>query len=445
LVQNGWNPQLNIVAIDVFCMKIGSIERGIAAMSAEFESIGRSDRIVARIEKLTDLNKALNKVAAVLKERAVETDSRGTYPHENLRTLHEAGLLGICLPKKFGGLGIGPDGDYRTFFDINDRLGAACSSTAQVFFVQNASLATLGLMATDAQMQVFADAVKDRGATFCYVGAEPTERFTKDGKRIFSETVAERTQGGWTINGRKAFATGSMGASYVIFYCMPKGADDAQRMMVMVLPIDAPGLKVIDSWNNMGQRATSSGMLEFHNCFVPDSMVIGGEGSFYESKVLGALYQLGFAALLTGIAQGALNFTIDYIKDTLQPTIGYDNAAQELNIQIRVAEMATEVEASRALVHRAAELLQQIAAGGATPFETMNAIYQAKTFATEMAVKTGAKLFQLCGARATSRRYGADRFWRDARTLSLHDNLDRQRGTIGRFVLGIENPSISTR
>lgn len=400
---------------------------------------------MARIENLQDLDKALDAVAPIIRERAVEVDARGTFPHENFKTLREAGLLGVCLPKKFGGVGIGPGGDYAKFFEINDRLGALCGSTAQVFFVQNASLATLGLMAEDAQMKVFADAVKEKGATFCYVGSEPTERFTKDGKRIFTETVAERTDGGWIVNGRKGFATGSMGASYVIFYCMPKGSQDAQQMMVLVLPLDAPGVKVIDSWNNMGQRATSSGMLEFHNCFVPDNMVLGKEGSFYESKVLGGIYQLGFAALLTGFAQGALNFTIDYVKNTLQPTVGYDNAAHELNIQIHVADMATSIEASRALVFRAARMLQGIEAGTHSPFETMNAIYQAKTFASEMSVVVGTKLFQICGAKSTTRRYGADRFWRDARTLSLHDNLDRQRGTIGRFVMGVENPSISTR
>lgn len=398
-----------------------------------------------RIQNVNDLDQALSDVAPVIKERAIEVDARGTFPHENLATLRQTGLLGICLPRNFGGAGVGPDGDYAKFFEVNDRMGALCSSTAQILFVQNASLATLGLMATDEQLAYFADAVNGKGATFCYVGAEPTERFTKDGRRIFSETVAEKTEGGWIVNGRKAFATGSMGASYVIFYCMPKGSDDAQQMMVMVLPIDAPGLTVIDSWDNIGQRATSSGMLEFRGCFVPNSMVLGKEGSFYESRVLGGIYQLGFAALLTGIAQGALDFTIDYVKNTLQPTVGYETAANELNIQIRVAEMATEVEASRALYFRAAALLQRVADGTATPFETMNAIYQAKTFATEMAVRTGAKLFQLCGARATSRRYGADRFWRDARTLSLHDNLDRQRGTIGRFVLGVENPAISSR
>lgn len=400
---------------------------------------------MARIQNLQDLDKALDAVAPIIKERAIEVDARGTYPHENFKTLHEAGLLGVCLPKKFGGAGVGPGGDFAKFFEINDRMGALCSSTAQVFFVQNASLATLGLMASEAQMQRFADAVHQKGATFCYVGSEPTERFTKDGKRIFTETVAEKTKGGWIVNGRKGFATGSMGASFAIFYCMPKGSDDSQQMMVMVLPIDAPGLKVVDSWNNMGQRATSSGMLEFHNCFVPDDMVMGKEGSFYDSKVLGAIYQLGFAALLTGIAQGALNFTIDYVKNTLQPTMGYDNAAKELNIQIHVAEMATSIEASRALVFRAAALLQGVESGATSPFDTMNAIYQAKTFATEMSVAAGAKLFQICGAKSTTRRYGADRFWRDARTLSLHDNLDRQRGTIGRFVLGVENPSISTR
>jgi alkylation response protein AidB-like acyl-CoA dehydrogenase len=90
---------------------------------------------VARIETLKDLDKALTDVAAVLRERAVEVDSHGTFPHKNLKTLQEAGLLGICLPKKFGGLGIGPGGDYRTSLRSTtalDRPAAAphrCSSS----------------------------------------------------------------------------------------------------------------------------------------------------------------------------------------------------------------------------------------------------------------------------------------------------------------------------
>lgn len=74
----------------------------------------------------------------------------------------------------------------------------------------------------------------------------------------------------------------------------------------MVLLIDAPGLKLIDSWNNMGQRATSSRMLKFYDCFVPNNLVMGKEGSFCESKMVGVVYQLGFAAPLTGSAQGAV-------------------------------------------------------------------------------------------------------------------------------------------
>lgn len=94
---------------------------------------------------------------------------------------------------------------------------------------------------------------------------------------------------------------------------------------------------------------------------------------------------------------------------------------------------------------RVAAKLQGVEVGTTSPFDTMNAIYQANTFATEMSVVAGAKLFQICGAKSTRHRYGADRFWRDARALLLHDNLARQRGITGCFVLGVENPSISTR
>ncbi len=399
----------------------------------------------SRITNLQELQQALDRVSGPIAERAVEVDRKGTFPHENMKTLRDAGLLGVCLSKDLGGLGLGPGGDYESFFTINDRMGALCGSTAQVLFVQNASVVTLGMMATKERMKGFAEAIHTRGATFCYVGAEPNDRFTKTGQRIMSETVAKRVKGGWNVTGKKAFATGSGGASYIIAYCMPEGEEDQNKMLVVVAPVDGPGVKVIDSWDNMGQRATASGLIEFKDCFVPDDMVLGEPGTFFEVKILGAIYQLGFAALLTGFAQGALDFTVNFVKNSLRPTVGFENAAHEPNIQVHIADMSTDIEASRALWKRAANMLQESEQGKVSMFAAMNAVYNARTFATQISVAIGSRMFQICGARSTAGGLDADRFWRNARTLSLHDNLDRQRGIIGRYVLGVENPAIGTR
>jgi alkylation response protein AidB-like acyl-CoA dehydrogenase len=399
----------------------------------------------ARITNLQELHQALDRVAGPIAERAAEVDRKGAFPHDNMKTLREAGLLGVCLPKELGGLGLGPGGDYEPFFAINDRMGALCGSTAQVLFVQNASVVTLRMMAAKPRLKAFAEAIHSRGATFCYVGAEPNDRFTKTGQRIMSETSAKRVEGGWRVTGKKAFATGSGGAAYIIAYCMPEGEEDQNKMLVVVTPVDAPGVKVIDSWDNMGQRATTSGMIEFKDCFVPDDMVLGEPGAFFEVKILGAIYQLGFAALLTGFAQGALDFTINFVKNALRPTVGFENAAHEPNIQVHIADMSTDIEASRALWKRAANMLQESEQGTVSMFAAMNAVYNARTFATQISVAIGSRMFQICGARSTAGGLDADRFWRNARTLSLHDNLDRQRGIIGRYVLGVENPAIGTR
>jgi alkylation response protein AidB-like acyl-CoA dehydrogenase len=405
----------------------------------------RAQATPAPITDLAGLDRALDQVSGPIAERAAEVDRSGKFPHENMAILRDAGLLGVCLPKELGGLGLGPNGDYEPFFTINDRMGALCGSTAQILFVQNASVVTLRMMAAKPRMQAFADAIHSRGATFCYVGAEPNDRFTKTGQRIMSETIAKRVTGGWSVTGKKAFATGSGGASYVIAYCMPEGEEDQTKMLVVVAPVDSPGVKVIDSWDNMGQRATTSGLVEFNDCFVPDDMVLGEPGAFFEVKILGAIYQLGFAALLTGFAQGALDFTVNFVKNSLRPTVGFDNAAFEPNIQVHIADMSTDIEASRALWKRAANMLQESERGNGSMFAAMNAVYNARTFATQISVAIGSRLFQICGARSTASGLDADRFWRNARTLSLHDNLDRQRGIIGRYVLGIENPAIGTR
>lgn len=398
-----------------------------------------------KIGSISRLYEVLDELKKEFADTAIAVDRKGEYPSENIAKIFDSGLANVCMPEEQGGLNIGPRGNYVAYFDILDRIASGCSNTAQLLAVHNAAVSTIKVMGTPAQIDKFYGEVRDKHATFSYLGSEPMERFTADGKRAELDSVGIRTADGWKINAKKAFATGSIGAAYAMVFCMADGIQDPSKLLVAIVPTADPAVKVIDSWDNMGQRATASGLFEASNCVIPHDHILGDPGAFIETKVIGPLFQLTFASIFVGMAQGALDFAIGYSKNHLRPTVGYDRAVDEPTIQGHVGHMSTDIEAGRALVRRAATLMQEFEAGNADIFDAMNAVYQAKTFATRISLEITSRIFQVCGARATSSSFDADRFWRNARTLTLHDNLDKQHGVIGRYVLGVATPGLGTR
>lgn len=383
--------------------------------------------------------------AAALRERAADVDREGSYPYESVKIVHEHGLLHALAPKSMGGHDLGPNGDMWGFFRVVEILASGCSSTAQIVAVHYAAMATIKAVGTEAQFTRFAKDVAETGATFCYLGSEPSQRFTDAGGRPKYDSQATPTEGGWIVNADKFFATGSVGCKYIIPLCMASGAGDMTGLLVPVITAGTEGVEVIDTWDNMGQRATASGVCKIKDVFVSHDMTIGGPGDFLKPGTIGQLFQLGFAAAFNGISASALDFTVDYLKTYSKPAIGYERAIDEPHVAILIGEMSTRLEAGRALVRRAAELLKGIETKEASAEEASRAVYEAKCHCSQTSIDLGTMLFRLCGARATTSSFNADRFWRNARTLTLHDNLDRQLTAVGRSVLGSSNLNTMTR
>ncbi|WP_373090053.1 acyl-CoA dehydrogenase family protein [Sneathiella sp.] len=401
----------------------------------------KSNLIVSKEQLDSVLDTVVEKLAAM----GPDIDKKGSYPYEGVELLKESGIINAFLPKEYGGLGLGVDGDYCTYFHTIERVSSGCSNVGQLLLVQAASMNSIYDLGSKKQIKFFSEEIREKGSMFCYLGSEPADRFTSDNKRARMDSSVTRVDGGWSINAKKAFATGSVGSTYSLIFCMEDGEQDPSKMVVVGIPTSDPSVTVIDSWDNMGQRATTSGMLEIKDGFISDDFTFGPPGTFSKSNVLAPIFQLSFAAALTGIAQGAMNFVLDFSANHQKPTVGFERVADEPTIQNHVGEMATDIMAARALVNRAARMLEEVGQGGGNIPEMMVAVYMAKTFTHRMSVNVCTKIFQLTGARSTTARFGADRFWRNARTLSLHDNLDKQQGTIGRYVLGVEIPKMSTR
>ncbi|MGC3983756.1 MAG: acyl-CoA dehydrogenase family protein [Pseudorhodoferax sp.] len=195
----------------------------------------------------------------------------------------------------------------------------------------------------------------------------------------------------------------------------------------------------------MGQRATSSGRLVVQDTVVAPQWVLGDAATRPRAQIFAPLFQLGFASIFVGIAEAALAFAVEHVNTRLKPTAGYATAAHEPNLQGHIGHLRIQVSAAAALVRQAAEQMDGIERGEGAIHEVLSSVYQAKVFASHVALEASSRLFQIGGARLASRAWAADRFWRNARTLTLHDSVDKQTGIVGRHVLGIENPAVSNR
>ena len=218
-----------------------------------------------------------------------------------------------------------------------------------------------------------------------------------------------------------------------------------ENWLLVEVDFDDPRVEVIDNWDNMGQRATSSGALNVTDAFVPDSRIIGGPGAVPRSNRLGSLYQICFAALLTGMAEGAFDFAKTYLREQRRPTQGYALAGEEPNVQLRAADISIGLAASNAMLAQTSLKLDRLFQGEDVVHDLLNEIYQLRIFSAQTSVDITSAIFVLCGTRATTRSTAADLFWRNARTLSLHDNIDKQRGIVGRYALDIEKPAVGIR
>lgn len=385
-----------------------------------------------------DQSAKLEEARTFLAERAVDVDREGRFPKENFSKLADLGILDFALPTEEGGWGAGPAGDIGLFVEVIESLAAACSSTAQGLAVHAYACAAVLLLGNEEQRRWLLEDVRREKGVLGWFGSEPTQRLTSEGHRASYATTAEATPTGWRVNGRKFFATNSPGARWHLLQAVSE-VDGDMLVSVPIICVDDPGVTVNDDWDHMGQRGTGSGSVDVRDVEIGPEWMVGSPGAYYRyGLVLYGVFQLGFATLLTGIAAGALEFEKHWLLHEAKAPIGLPSLSHDPHVQRLTGELETWVSASRALLFEAADLLE---AGRDAPelrSEAFDAIMRAKVLATEVSLRAGSEVFQICSARSAARRYGADRFWRNARTLSLHDVLDRQRCVVGRRALGID-------
>jgi alkylation response protein AidB-like acyl-CoA dehydrogenase len=245
--------------------------------------------------------------------------------------------------------------------------------------------------------------------------------------------TACKVDGGIVINGTKSFNTGSSGARFASVIHTLEGEEGRRLGLVR---LDDPGVKYHHDWDNMGQRATMSQTITYKDIFVPDNWYV----SLKPSPLFPALNFIANACITLGIGEGGYDALLDYVR-TIKRTItpGWENGMTDPLVLKRIGEFSTRLAAAHALLSEVSRQIEQREEGTDLRLLITRAM-RVQAACIDAAVKTTSEMFELTGARSTSNRYRLDRFWRNARTFSLHDPIEAKLTMIGGYELTGELP-----
>lgn len=370
---------------------------------------------------------------------ALQVDRERRFPTEAIGALRRNGFLALAVEKKYGGLGAGFGGDYLLMYRAAEEVAKWCTSTAQILMVQAVTTSQIAAMGNEEQKRRFLGAVVRDGELW---GSWASEL---NASLLTPETTARAVAGGYVINGQKFFSTNSLGASRFLLWAVMEGGNFLTDLLIVALDAKAPGVEIVDDWDGMGQRGTASGTSKFTSVFVPQTDVLGDKpNAFYSAPgAFGPTFQLGFAACYLGTAEGAYADACRYIKNRVGRMPGQQKLSEDPYVQLHIADLETRLTAGRLLVYDAARRLQAVATDPGRRVDAALAVYKAKIFTTETALAVTNDVFNLCGTSATLAGNKFEMFWRNIRTLTLHDPVDRRREAVGKAVLGIAEPPVA--
>jgi alkylation response protein AidB-like acyl-CoA dehydrogenase len=345
--------------------------------------------------------------------RAGEHDREGSSPLKDYEALRDAGLYGLMVPERFGGLGAG----FVGYCIAAEELAQGAPATAMSF---NMHCALLGLAFNfplpDAVKQSIADLVVKEGKLVCGSLSETGHAGLVYATRTCA-TQIRRTEGGYLLNGRKTFCTMVDAADFICLFVAPEEATNPAAAVLVMVPTTLPGLRVERVWDTLGMRATRSDNVVLEDCFIPpeavfDDVTVDSLPDFLRDT--DAIVNVPYTAVYLGIGFGALRAAVAAVKERV-PRGCSQPLAYLPEIRRRVAIMSARLEAARRLLHYAAWLVDT----DAPPPDTLRAFRQAKYVVGETVLEVTRSALEMGGAHATFRGSAIERFFRDGATATI--------------------------
>jgi butyryl-CoA dehydrogenase len=359
-------------------------------------------------------------VASEVAPIAAEIDRDHRFPEELIPQMGKLGLMGVPFAEEVGGAGA----DYVSYAIVLEELARACASTS-VIVSGHTSLGTWPIFeyGTPAQKEKYLQGLTSGEKLGAFALTEPGAGTDA----AAGQTTAVLDGDEYVLNGSKIFITNGGYADLYVVTAMTDPSAGTRGISAFIVEKDAPGFSVGEREHKMGIKASSTTPLYFSDCRIPKDALLGQEGKGFKIAMQtldGG--RIGIASQALGIAQGALDASITYAKERVQ--FGKPIATLQA-IQWMLADMATEIDAARLLVYRAAWNKDN-----GLPYGKEAAM--AKLFAAETATRVAGKAIQIHGGYGFTESYPVERAYRDAKITEIYEGTSEvQRMVIAGNVL----------
>ncbi|MGI4893490.1 MAG: SfnB family sulfur acquisition oxidoreductase [Janthinobacterium lividum] len=366
-------------------------------------------------------------------------DAERRLPHAEVARLAASGLLGITVPREFGGAGV----SARVLGDVIVELATGDSNVGQIpqnhfFFVD-----VVHHVGTQGQQEFFYGEVL-AGRHF---GNALSERGSKTAWE-YDIRFERQPDGRYLVDGTKYYGTGTPYAAWIPIYATDRSENPEGELTAAWIPADHPGVTVVDDWVGMGQRTTGSGTVRFENVLVDADRVMPAGRMFEQAETFGALGNFLHAAVDVGIARAALRDGRDLVRTIARPwpEFGAPSAAEDPLIVQEFGDLVLRTRAAHALLHEAGDAIDTARANpDRDDFEDLAAeaslaVAAARAQADTAAVSVSSDVFALVGTRSAATDLNLNRHWRNARTHTLHDPRRSKLRHLGNHALNDVDP-----
>ena len=352
---------------------------------------------------------------------ADEVDTNEEFPKVQFAALAELGLTGLLTSSELGGAGMG----YRDFMVVLEEIGAVCGSTSTVL-ITHTSLGseTINRFGSDEQRERWMPSLAAGEKIAAFALTEPQT----GSDALGLQTTIVDDGDSYVLNGTKLFITNASVAGVFAVFATADRSAGYRGISAIVVERGTPGFEINDQHGKMGMRGSGTAELVFSDCRVPKSHLLGnvGDGYTIALKILDSS-RITVAAQCLGLAKGALDQSVAYAKQ--RNAFGRPIATKQA-IQFMLADMATELDAARLMVYRAASLYDE-----GLPYGTASA--KAKLYASEVAGRNVNKAVQIHGGIGYFKPTPVERMYRDQRVTEIYEGTSEiQRLVISRDLIG---------
>ncbi|MDY6793123.1 MAG: acyl-CoA dehydrogenase family protein [Thermodesulfobacteriota bacterium] len=351
-----------------------------------------------------------------------EFDLNETYPEDILKKARELDLIGLFIPEKFGGPGLGFLEQalvLEEFWKVDPGISQQlCSVTfgAEEFI----------LFGTDEQGKKFLEPIFTGDAVMGFAITEPDA----GSDTLSASTLAVKEGNEWVINGSKVMIGNGSKGTFMLVFCLtdPDAESRSKRHSILIVETDRQGYKSEPMHGKMGLRASDTAAIYFNNVRVPEENLLGTRGNgFHQLMAFFDRSRAYVSAHGVGLAQGALDMAVKHVRERKQ--FGRPIGSFQ-GVQFKIADMAVKIELARNLMHKTAWLLDN-----GTPDTHLTAM--AKMYASRIAVEVVDEALQLHGGYGYFDDYDIERFYRAAKVLEIYEGAKEiEKMIIGRTIVG---------